>query len=106
MKKLIVTSVLGLILAIAGSPVLATGQQSKMKGCNQEAREMGVKGDERKAFMKKCLSKNYQLKSDKTAGGTSAAGDGDKAKACKSEAGQKGLKGDARKSFMADCLKG
>lgn len=100
MKKLITTVVLSLMLGVTGT-ALAAGQQSKMKGCNQEAKEMGVKGDERKAFMKKCLSKNYQLKS---AGGTSSAGEADKAKACKSEASGKGLKGDARKSFMADCL--
>ena len=31
------------------------GQQSKMKQCNADAK--GKKGDERKAFMKECLSK-------------------------------------------------
>lgn len=103
MKKLIATSMLGLMLGLTGTAL--AGQQSKMKGCNQEAKEMGVKGDERKAFMKKCLSKNYQLKSDKSASGNSSAGEGDKAKACQSEASGKGLKGDARKSFMVECLK-
>lgn len=32
----------------------ATPQQDKMKTCNAEAK--GKKGDERKAFMKECLS--------------------------------------------------
>ncbi len=105
MKKLIAASVMGLMLSVTG-PVLAA-QQSKMKGCNQEAKEMGVKGDERKAFMKKCLSKEYQLKSGKAGESSVAASvDKDKLKACKSEASQKGLKGEARKSFMADCTKG
>ena len=31
------------------------GQQNKMKQCNADAK--GKKGDERKAFMKECLSK-------------------------------------------------
>jgi hypothetical protein len=105
MKKLITVSLMGLMLSVTG-PVLAS-QQSKMKSCNQEAREMGVKGDERKAFMKKCLSKEYQIKSGKSGESSAAAGAGkEKATACKSEASQKGLKGDARKSFMADCTKG
>lgn len=32
-------------------------QQEKMKTCNAEAKSAGKKGDERKAFMKECLSK-------------------------------------------------
>jgi hypothetical protein len=32
-------------------------QQDKMKGCNKDAGEKKMKGDERKAFMKDCLSK-------------------------------------------------
>jgi hypothetical protein len=105
MKKMIAASVVGLMLSVTG-PVLAA-QQSKMKGCNQEAKEMGIKGDERKAFMKKCLSKEYQLKSGKTVESSAAStADQNRLKACKSEASQKGLKGDARKSFMTDCTKG
>ena len=33
-----------------------TTQQNKMKTCNQEAGNKKLKGDERKAFMKTCLS--------------------------------------------------
>lgn len=33
-----------------------TPQQGKMKACNGEAAEKKLKGDERKAFMKECLS--------------------------------------------------
>jgi hypothetical protein len=32
-------------------------QQAKMKACNKEAGEKKMKGDDRKAFMKECLSK-------------------------------------------------
>ena len=35
----------------------ATAQQSKMKTCNASAKTQGLKGDERKKFMKECLSK-------------------------------------------------
>lgn len=31
-------------------------QQERMKNCNKEAREQELKGDERKQFMKGCLS--------------------------------------------------
>ena len=32
-----------------------TPQQEKMKLCNQQAKEQKLKGDDRKAFMSKCL---------------------------------------------------
>lgn len=31
-------------------------RQERMKTCNAEARERDVKGDERRSFMKRCLS--------------------------------------------------
>ena len=34
-----------------------TTQQQKMKDCNAEAKTKKLKGDERKQFMKECLSK-------------------------------------------------
>lgn len=67
-----------------------TKQQSKMATCNAEAKDM--KGDERKAFMKDCLSTNKQEKQQT------------KMKTCNAEAKDK--KGDERKAFMKDCLKG
>jgi hypothetical protein len=54
------------------------------------------KGDERKAFMKECLSAK-PAKSAKTA-------QQEKMKACNKEAGEKSLKGDDRKKFMSTCL--
>jgi len=69
-------------------------QQSKMKTCNAQA--SGKKGDERKTFMKQCLS----------AGGagadTSAMTPQQRMKACNAQAG--GKKGDERKAFMKGCL--
>lgn len=64
-------------------------QQHKMATCNKEAE--GKKGDERKTFMKDCLSANKQEKQQ------------NKMKTCNKEA--EGKKGDERKAFMSECLK-
>ena len=70
-----------------------TPQQQKMKDCNAQASEK--KGDERKAFMKECLSAKPMKQ------GTPQQ---EKMKACNKEASGKQLKGDERKKFMSTCL--
>ena len=67
-----------------------TAQQSKMKTCNAEAGDR--KGDERKAFMKQCLS------------ASKPATQQDKMKSCNADAKTKKLQGDERKAFMKECL--
>jgi hypothetical protein len=98
MKKLITLVALGLTMAMgaahaADAAAAPTAQQSKMKTCNMEAKDM--KGDERKAKMKECLSAKP------------AAAEGNsqqsKMKTCNVEA--KGMKGDERKKHMSECLK-
>jgi len=69
----------------------ATAQQEKMSACNKEAG--AKKGDERKAFMKECLSNKPQA----------AQSPQDRMKACNAQA--KDMKGDERKKFMSSCLK-
>ena len=113
MKKMIALACLGFAFTVS-APAFAAGE--KMKGCSKEA--TGMKGDERKAFMKKCLSKDYVLKRDAMAGAPAAAtpatpatpaassAQQDKMKACNADAKTKGLKGDERKKFMSTCLKG
>jgi hypothetical protein len=72
-----------------------TAQQSKMKSCNVQAE--GKKGDERKAFMKECLSaKNTDVSP------TAATPQQSKMKECNTQA--EGKKGDERKAFMKECL--
>ncbi|HKU52256.1 MAG TPA: PsiF family protein [Nitrospira sp.] len=76
-------------------------QQNKMKACNEQAnaKKFGEgKGEERKAFMKECLSA--------TPGKSESGKDTqqNKMKVCNKEAGEKSLKGDERKQFMSDCL--
>ena len=113
MKKLIALACLGFAFAVS-APAFAAAQQDKMKGCNKEA--TGMKGAERKAFMSKCLKKDYVLKADAAAEAKPAASAAapaaapvkqqDKMKSCNAEATTKALKGDERKKFMSSCLKG
>ncbi len=100
MKKLIALACLGLLFA-ASAPAMAGEQQDKMKNCNKDAKEKALKGDERKAFMKGCLSKKAEAApvDKKTA-------QQEKMKNCNKEAKEKAMKGDERKKFMSGCLKG
>jgi len=66
-----------------------TAQQSKMATCNKDAADK--KGDDRKAFMKTCLSAKPVTQQDKM-------------KSCNADTKAKTLKGDERKAFMKECL--
>ncbi len=98
MKKLLSVAALSAFAFVAPSyaadaasaPKPMTAQQSKMGECNKEAGDK--KGDERKAFMKTCLSNKPATQQDKM-------------KTCNAEAKAKTLKGDERKAFMSECLK-
>lgn len=96
--------ILGLfVLSLGVTPIVmaAPAQQNRMKTCNKQAKAKGFgegKGEERKAFMKECLS----AKPEKTEGGKETQQN--KMKACNKEAGEKNLKGEERKKFMSDCL--
>lgn len=89
---------MGLLMCSQG--FAATAQQNKMTTCNAEATTKTLKGDERKAFMKTCLS-------------APAANDAktvtpqqQKMTDCNASAKTKALAGDARKAYMSTCLKG
>jgi psiF repeat len=69
-----------------------TAQQNKMTTCNKDAGDK--KGDERKAFMKTCLSAKPAAAAPAT--------QQDKMKTCNKDAAEK--KGDERKAFMKSCL--
>lgn len=66
-----------------------TAQQNKMTQCNKDAE--GKSGDDRKAFMKSCLSAKKMSQQDKM-------------KSCNADPKAKELKGDERKAFMKSCL--
>ena len=96
-QSVLAAIVLGGVLAspaFAQTAAPANSQQSKMKTCNAQA--AGKKGDERKTFMKQCLS----------AGGgaadTATMTPQQRMKACNAQAA--GKKGDDRRAFMKQCL--
>ena len=64
-----------------------------MTTCNKDAE--GKKGDERKAFMKECLSGKPKVSAAQQA-------QRDKMASCNTDA--KDMKGDERKKFMKTCL--
>ena len=80
-----------------GAAPAKTGQQTKMGDCNKSAGDM--KGAERKAHMKTCLS-------TKPAGAMAKGSQQTKMKTCNVDAKAKSLKGAERKAFMSSCLKG
>jgi hypothetical protein len=89
-QSAIAALVLGAVLV---APAFAdNSQQSKMTLCNKQAGDK--KGDDRKAFMKTCLSNSQPA--------AAPMSQQDKMKACNVQAGDK--KGDDRKAFMKTCL--
>ena len=98
MKKFLSLLALGLSLSLGAAHAeddVKTPQQNKMASCNKDAGDK--KGDERKAFMKDCLSAKPAAAADKK------TAQQDKMKACNEQAKDK--KGDERKKFMSECLK-
>ena len=110
MKHLI--SLLALsVAALATSSVYAkdaTAQQGKMASCNKEAAAADKKGDERKAFMKECLSAKPAAATPSAAVAAAPAASknqGSKLGACSKEAAAKGLKGADRNAYLSECGK-
>jgi hypothetical protein len=97
---------IGALLAmVAGQAAIAqatheNSQQEKMTSCNADAKAKALKGDDRKTFMKSCLSGASAAPAAK---GNSQQ---EKMKSCNADAKTKGLKGDDRKAFMKTCLSG
>ncbi|AUZ44528.1 PsiF family protein [Pseudomonas orientalis] len=97
--KMLRISLLMMGLLLCSQGFAATAQQNKMTTCNAEATTKTLKGDERKAYMKTCLS-------------APAANDAktltpqqQKMKDCNASAKTQALAGEARKTFMSTCLK-
>jgi hypothetical protein len=93
-QSALATLLLGAVLVSPVSTVFAqNSQQTKMATCNKQA--AGRKGDDRKAFMKTCLSAA-------PAPAATPMTQQDKMKSCNVQAS--GKKGDDRKAFMKTCL--
>lgn len=104
MKRSIWLATLGAALAAAtlAQPALAdNSQQTKMTTCNADAKTKGLAGDDRKAYMKTCLSAAGASTDKKPLNSQQA-----KMKSCNADAKTKGLTGDDRKTFMSHCLGG
>ena len=100
MKQLLSLIAIGLALSLGTAHAADDGktkQQNKMTQCNKDAGDK--KGDERKAFMKTCLSAKPAVEEKKEAKKETQQ---DKMKSCNAAAKDK--KGDDRKAFMKDCL--
>jgi hypothetical protein len=83
---------IALSLSFGAAPAFAANsQQNKMSDCNKQAADK--KGDDRKAFMKSCLS---------SAPAAAPMTQQEKMTACNKDA--TGKKGDDRKAFMKSCL--
>ncbi|MGH8132811.1 MAG: PsiF family protein [Steroidobacteraceae bacterium] len=95
------------LAVVAGQSAVAqaqhpNGQQTRMTTCNADAKTQALKGADRKAFMKTCLS-------DKGAAAAPAKtlnSQQEKMKTCNADAKTKSLKGADRKAFMKTCLSG
>jgi len=88
MKKTLAVSLTALFIALTAPALAAENtQQNKMTTCNKDAGDR--KGDDRKAFMKSCLSTKKMTQQEKMT-------------SCNKEA--TGKKGDDRKAFMKQCL--
>lgn len=89
---------LALLLSCVCVSAFAGSQQEKMKTCNADAKTKALSGDERKAFMKSCLSAD--------SADTGLTKQQSKMKTCNADAKTKALSGDERKAFMKSCLSG
>jgi hypothetical protein len=90
-----------LAILVLGTPMAQAdnSQQDKMTSCNADATSKHLSGDDRKTFMKSCLS-NAPAPSAKT------NSQQEKMKSCNADATTKGLKGDDRQAYMKTCLSG
>lgn len=103
MRRSIWLATLSAILAAATlvQPAAAdNSQQTKMTTCNADAKTKGLSGDDRKTFMKTCLS------ADSNGNSKQLNSQQQKMKDCNADAKTKGLTGADRKKFMSGCLKG
>ena len=91
----VVASILVLTAVSLGvSPARATAQQDRAKACNDMADRKGLKGQDRKNFLKDCNNaKSLDEMNQK-----------DKMEACKNLADKRNLSGADRRSFIKDCM--
>lgn len=92
------TAAVVLALAMSSGAHADNSQQTKMKTCNSQAGDQKLAGDDRKAFMKTCLSASA------APAAKALTPQQQKMKTCNADAASKSLKGNDRKAFMKTCL--
>lgn len=117
-NRRVTTMAMAMLLAVgmgmgAGAASAHSAQTERMKQCNVEAKAKTLKGDERKQFMKGCLSHHDEAKAMQDthkdmheAPKHALNRQQEKMKTCNVDAKSKGLKGADRRKFMSTCLKG
>jgi hypothetical protein len=91
--RLVASLTVAAMLIASNFAPAATAQQEKMKTCNADATAQQLKGDERQAFMKTCLS------------GKQLTPQQQKMSDCSKKAAAQQLAMESRKKFMSECLK-
>ena len=99
MKKIILLAVVA-AFAQSGFAFAETAQQSKMTTCNADAKSKSLAGDDRKKFMKECLSASTTAAAEEK----KHTPQQEKMKTCNADAKTKSLAGADRKKFMKECL--
>ena len=112
MNKILTALLMSAVFSVTSMAAHAkTAQQEKMGACNKEAASKTLKGDERKAFMKSCLSAKPEAAAPAATPATAATPAAAPAAATPQNAmtscnkAATGKKGDERKKFMSACLK-
>ncbi|MBI5608837.1 MAG: hypothetical protein HY902_08140 [Deltaproteobacteria bacterium] len=102
MHKLLSAAIVA-TLSLSAAVALAGPQQEKMKHCQKEATDKGLKGPERQKFVNECL-KNKPADAP-AAGDKKDLPPREAMSACAKSAKEKGLKGPDHKKYMSECLK-
>ncbi|BBP03159.1 hypothetical protein TPL01_05840 [Sulfuriferula plumbiphila] len=107
MNKLMTALIMAAALALTPFAASAkTEQQTKMGACNKDAAAKSLQGEQRKAFMKSCLSAGpapAAAAAPAKAEPAAAAKPKNAMGACSTAS--KGMKGAEHKKFMSECLK-
>ncbi len=105
MNKILTALLMSAVFSVTSFAAHAkTAQQEKMSTCSKEAASKTLKGDERKAFMKSCLSAKPETAAPASTPAAAATASPQNAMTACNKAAT-GKKGDERKKFMSSCLK-